>query len=76
MVMQARYESVLKTLGFRTGIALQRSLQEVTSQDDSLMPDISGYIWERVKRDRPRVQEYRVHDARPLIMLVLFEPAT
>jgi len=53
MVMQARYESVLKTLCFSTGIALQRSLQEVTSQDDSFMPDISGYIWERVKRDRP-----------------------
>jgi len=32
MVMQARCESVLKTLGFSTGIALQRSLQEVTSQ--------------------------------------------
>ena len=28
---------------------LQMSLQEVTSQDESFMPDISGYIWERVK---------------------------
>ena len=27
---------------------LQRSLQEVTSQHESFMPDISGYIWERV----------------------------
>ena len=29
--------------------ALQRSLQEVTSQDETFIPDISGYIWERVK---------------------------
>ena len=28
---------------------LQRSLQEVMSQDESFMPDISGYIRERVK---------------------------
>ena len=27
---------------------LQRSLQKVTSQDESFMPDISGYVWERV----------------------------
>jgi len=29
-------------------LPLWRSLQEVTSQDESFMPDISGYIWERV----------------------------
>ena len=29
---------------------LQRSLQEVTSQDESFMPDISGYIQESVKQ--------------------------
>ena len=28
---------------------LQRSLQEVMSQDESFIPDISSYIWERVK---------------------------
>jgi len=28
---------------------LQRALQEVTSRDESFMPDTSSYIWERVK---------------------------
>ena len=32
---------------------LQRSLQEVTSQDKSFMPDISSYIRERVKDKNP-----------------------
>ena len=33
-------------------IYLQITLQEVTSKDEIFMPDISGYIWERVKDTR------------------------
>jgi len=42
-----------------------KSLQEVTSQEESFMPDISGYIQERVKRWRVTCMECKSKQSYP-----------
>jgi len=43
-------------------------LQEVTSQDDIFMLDVSGYIWERVKANIENRNSVRLVAAGPVLV--------